>query len=257
MGARSHPTETATIQMHEIRNPGVRGGAVLSGLVLLSIGACSTGHFCLHWTVAQCALPSETRVGVPFMMRSSFLLFVSVGFLFACSGRVDVIDSDEGDGDGDFGETGGTGSGGLRATGGAGPSAGGAPGSGGDGAGGIPYVDPKCPDDLPPPIEAECDPLFPYEDCREGEGCYPYLQYPAGDGCGFPTFGAVCAPASTGEQGAFCGEGGQYCAPGFMCVVGAAGGRRCGQVCKTVKDHGCPAGLICGETDVQGFGVCF
>src|SRR5690606_37346876 len=93
--------------------------------------------------------------------------------------------------------------------------------------------------------------------CEEGFGCYPYLDYPFGEGCGHARFGTRCIPASTGEQGELCGSDLGYCAPGYMCVVGAVSGRRCGKICEPVADHGCPSGLICGETDIAGFGVCF
>ena len=144
-----------------------------------------------------------------------------------------------------------------------GPSggSGGTGGTGGStqqGTGGQTPVAPECPEgDAPPPVTPECDPMSPLQDCGPGEGCYPYLIYPFGQGCGFPTFGAICAPASQGQQGEFCGDGLGYCEPGFMCVVGAAGGKRCAKLCSLVAPSGCEAGLICGETDVEGFGVCF
>jgi hypothetical protein len=120
-----------------------------------------------------------------------------------------------------------------------------------------PYIEPECPDEEPLPVLRECDPLDPFADCPMGEGCYPYLEYPYGEGCGQPAFGSLCTTASTGEQGDFCGDGGNYCSPGYLCVVGATGGKRCGQICEPVANHGCPSGLVCGETDVQGYGVCF
>ena len=82
------------------------------------------------------------------------------------------------------------------------------------------------------------------------------VVYPQGEGCGFPTFGAQCAPASTGAQGDMCGMG-NYCEPGFMCVIGATAGARCTQVCSLIEPSGCPQGLVCNETDVVGYGVCF
>jgi hypothetical protein len=126
------------------------------------------------------------------------------------------------------------------------------------GTGGVPYVEPECPDEPPPPVEAECDPLLPADEagCGAGSGCYPYLVYPYGEACGFPTFGALCAPASTGEQGEICGTT-NYCAPGFMCVIGGTAGARCTQICSLMAPSGCPPGLICNETDVVGYGVCF
>lgn len=181
--------------------------------------------------------------------NTPYALVVCASLAVACSGKVTTIDPEEdpsGAGGADFGSggnTGGFGTGGYRI------GTGGQPDE--------PYEEPECPDEPPPPIDSECDPLDPEGDCGPGEGCYPYLTYPYGEQCGHPTFGAYCATASTGEQGDFCGDGGNYCAPGYMCVVGAAGGKRCGKICAPVKDHGCPAGLICGETDIQGYGVCF
>jgi hypothetical protein len=129
-------------------------------------------------------------------------------------------------------------------------------GSGGVGSGGTPYIEEECPDEPPPPVEPPCDPMMPDVGCPTGQGCYAYLVYPYGEGCGFPTFGATCAPASTGGQGDLCGSG-NYCEPGFMCVIGATAGARCTQVCSLVEPSGCPPGLVCNETDVVGYGVCF
>lgn len=151
---------------------------------------------------------------------------------------------------------------GPDAMGGSAPASGGrlidAPAAGGQkdaGGGGATYVEADCPDQPPPPTFQECDPLNPELDCGPGWACLPYLEYPAGEGCGQAGFGSICVSGGTGTQGEFCDN--QSCAPGFMCVVGAAGGKRCGQICEPVQDHGCPAGLICGETDVKGYGVCF
>lgn len=161
------------------------------------------------------------------------------------------------------------GTGGALASGGSFPGTGGAGGafplpSGGTGGrvaetGGTggEFMEEQCPDDPPPPEEKECEPTDPYADCADGYGCYPYFVYPYGERCGHPVFGAECAPASEGDQGDFCGDGLGYCSPGFMCVVGAAGGKRCAQICPLEGESGCPDGLVCGETDVQGYGVCF
>jgi hypothetical protein len=128
---------------------------------------------------------------------------------------------------------------------------------GGAETGGDPFMEMECPDEpLNPPLN-ECDPLAPELDCPQGYGCYPYLVYPRGEGCGAPEFGAICGLAGIGRQGEFCGDSNGTCAPGFMCIVGAAGGKRCAQICEPIRDHDCPPGLVCGETDVQGYGVCF
>lgn len=121
------------------------------------------------------------------------------------------------------------------------------------------YVEPACPDREPPPVEQECDPLEPESEseCRAGYGCYPYLEYPYGEKCGFPQYGAECALASTGAQGDSCGNGYGYCEPGYMCVVGTGAGARCARLCPLTTPTNCPSGLICTETDVKGYGVCF
>jgi len=179
-------------------------------------------------------------------VRLALMLCAAAGGM-ACAGSVETIEAE----DDVPPETGGASAGGTSSSGGN-DSSGGTPNTGG-----TTYVEPECPDDPPPPVESECDPLDPFVGCAEGYGCYPYLTYPYGEGCGHATFGAMCAPASTGTQADFCGGSDGYCAPGYMCVVGAAGGRRCGKICPPVAEHGCPDGLICGETDIKGYGVCF
>lgn len=172
--------------------------------------------------------------------------------LLACGGAV-----------GGPGGSGGTSLGGEPSSGGAwNGSSGGRVGSGGHrasggapGSGGIPYVEPQCPDE-PPQAQLECDPLQPDVGCEAGKGCYPYLVYPQGEGCGSPVIGASCEFTSTGEQGEPCGVT-NYCAPGFMCVNGAGAGALCAQICPVEGPSGCPRGLICVATDVLGYGVCF
>jgi hypothetical protein len=99
--------------------------------------------------------------------------------------------------------------------------------------------------------------MAPLDACPEGFGCYPYLDYPFGAGCGHARYGAACSPVSSGVQGELCGDELGYCAPGHLCVLGAAGGKRCGRLCSLVAPSGCADGLICGETDVKGYGVCY
>jgi hypothetical protein len=180
-------------------------------------------------------------------VRGGALFTLGAFLAFGCAGSVETIERE------DVSETGGADGSGGFATGGTAGS-GGSEASGGSGG---TYVEPECPDEEPPPVDSECDAFAAVSGCTEGLGCYPYLAYPYGEGCGHAQFGTRCVPASTGVQGDFCGESLGYCAPGYMCVVGAAGGRRCGQICEPVADHGCPPGLICGETDIAGFGVCF
>ncbi len=176
-------------------------------------------------------------------------LLVVLSLPLGCGGSVD----EWGSGSGGV-SSGGTGAEFAGGSGGAGTGAAGSGGSGG--TGGAPYVEPACPDVDSEPEPPECDPLDPLVGCSAGMGCYPYFDYPEGD-CGAPTFGAYCAYADTGEQGDFCGGTLGYCAPGYMCVVGAAGGARCVKICALDGSTECPAGLICGETDVRGYGVCY
>jgi hypothetical protein len=119
------------------------------------------------------------------------------------------------------------------------------------------FVDPGCPDPPPPEEVLECDPLGDSKDCPLGFGCYPFVTHPSGDGCEPRIFGATCRAAGAGTQGSVCGSGTDGCAPGFMCVVGLQPGRRCAKICTDFDDtEACGGGMICGETDVEGYGVC-
>jgi hypothetical protein len=118
------------------------------------------------------------------------------------------------------------------------------------------YQDPGCPDEDPPPPLVECDPFGDGSDCDLGLACYPYVDHPFGEGCGIQQYGALCQVPGTGQQGARCGDGVTSCAAGFVCVVGTTTGARCGELCPLDGTDDCPLGLICGELDVEGFGVC-
>lgn len=113
-----------------------------------------------------------------------------------------------------------------------------------------------CPNVEPPPAIVECDPFGKGDACSSGYGCYPYVQHPFGEGCDAEVFGALCLPAGTGKQGALCGEGTGDCAPGFVCVIGAHAGKRCAKLCSFAGGNECPPGMICGDTDIKGYGVC-
>ncbi len=117
-------------------------------------------------------------------------------------------------------------------------------------------VDSGCPtQDLPPP-DLECDPFTPGA-CGEGAGCYPFVDHPNGSGCDEQHYGTVCLPAGQAAQGMMCGEdAGAWCAPGLVCVVGQRAGKRCAALCKLGVPNQCTGGLICGDLDVAGFGVC-
>lgn len=109
--------------------------------------------------------------------------------------------------------------------------------------------------ELPPP-ELACDP-FATGQCGEGVGCYPFVDHPDGTGCDQQRYGTVCLPAGHGTQGQLCGEdSSDWCASGFVCVVGQRAGKRCAKLCKLGSANTCSGGLICGDLDVAGFGVC-
>lgn len=118
-----------------------------------------------------------------------------------------------------------------------------------------PPVDTGCPDRELPPPNITCDP-FVGDSCGAGLGCYPYVDHPEGSGCDAQVYGTQCVPVGSGTQGSLCGEGAEFCAAGFVCVVGQRAGKRCAQLCKLGESNQCPGGLLCGELDVAGFGVC-
>jgi hypothetical protein len=152
---------------------------------------------------------------------------------------------------------------GAAAVGGAGAT-GGASGAGGTSAAPIagaastdpPPVQTGCaPDDLPPPV-LECDP-FEVGSCGPDSGCYPFVEHPEGSGCEAQSYGARCRPSGVGVQGELCGQAqGDWCAAGHVCVVGQRAGKRCAALCRPGVSGQCSGGLICGDLDVAGFGVC-
>ncbi len=213
----------------------------------------------MGWLIPRRWTAPRRSVCSAAMLRGALLILAVLGSLglAACSGTVEQRSSDD---EGTGGATGGSGGSGASGgtptggTGGASPS-GGAPSGG---TGGTPdYVDPGCPDEPPPAVVPACDPLNPEEACGIGWACYPYVIHPYGTGCGYQQFGAECAPAGSGESGDACGDGFDDCAPGHLCVVGAGAGKRCQKLCPLQGDPGCPPGLLCGETDIEGYGVCF
>lgn len=118
------------------------------------------------------------------------------------------------------------------------------------------YVDPGCPD-VGAPIEInECDPFATVPSCPAGEGCFPFVEHPFGEGCDAQRFGTACRLSGAGQQGDPCGSAAQSCASGFVCVVGSQPGKHCVQLCPIGSQKVCPAGMICGELDVEGYGVC-
>jgi hypothetical protein len=120
------------------------------------------------------------------------------------------------------------------------------------------FVDPGC-EDLPPPEPYfECDLFLEPSGCQDGYGCYPYLLHPNDpSGCGQQSYGSVCIEPGIGSQGDLCGDGLRYCEPGYICVIGARPGARCAKLCSMDGAADCTDGLICGETDLPGIGVCY
>ena len=184
---------------------------------------------------------------------------LAFGLAFACGGSVEHNGDTVGPG------TGGNASSkaGSRAV--AGSAGSGRAGSGGYGGtetlpdGGL--VDPDPIDtgctaaELPPP-DLACDP-FDAGSCGVGAGCYPFVDHPEGSGCDQQRYGTVCRRAGPGTQGVMCGEEVDVgCAPGFVCVVGQRAGKRCAALCELGTPNTCKGGLICGDLDVAGFGVC-
>jgi hypothetical protein len=118
------------------------------------------------------------------------------------------------------------------------------------------YADPGCPDAGPPTQVNECDPFSATPTCPFGEGCFPFVEHPFGQGCGAQSFGTACLLAGSGHQGDACGDGTSECASGFVCVVGSQPGKHCVKLCRMSDPSSCPRGMICGELDVEGYGVC-
>lgn len=116
------------------------------------------------------------------------------------------------------------------------------------------FVDPGCPDVMPPPPVFACDPYeVPSKTCPKGEGCYPFVQ-PSTGPCDPEQYAADCFPVGTGHQGAPCGEA-TMCAAGFICVVSGAG-NQCGAICHVGTPGACADGFVCSPVDVPGIGVC-
>lgn len=198
--------------------------------------------------------------------------FLVIGALFwvaaSCGGNVEQTWYGPGPGSGGSSASGGRGGGGALFDGGAGKGGGTAgkggagPSAGGTGvvdAGFDHYVDPGCPDAAAPPGIVECDPLAPISGCAPGYGCYPYVEHPFGSGCGQQTYGALCLSPGIGQQGAPCSSDspiGDHCAPGYVCVIGILPGKRCAKLCPLGTPDVCPDGMICGDLDIEGYGVC-
>lgn len=178
------------------------------------------------------------------------LVFVTTYAVLACGGKVteapDLIEPDAG-------------SGGAKGGGWQVPTGGVLTAGGGDTSeplAGSSFTDPGCPEADPEPLREECDPLAAQPGCPSGQACYPFVEHPFGDGCNVQRFGAVCAVAGTRVSGDRCGEGYGRCAGGLICVIGVRAGARCAKLCPLDGTDECSDGLICSETDLEGYGVC-
>lgn len=185
------------------------------------------------------------------------LAALALGASFGCGGSVA-----HGGPTGDAGSPQGGQAAGSAGVGGGGSLSRGGAGAGGAGStqGGTALVDPDpvetgCPEeDLPPP-DLDCDPFAPGA-CGPDAGCYPFVEHPEGSGCDQQRYGTLCMPAGGGVQGDTCGDDAGDCAPGFVCVVGQRAGKRCAALCRLGETGQCSGGLLCGDLDVAGFGVC-
>lgn len=115
------------------------------------------------------------------------------------------------------------------------------------------WIDPMCPDAPAPKPDYRCDPLKPPPgDCKTGQGCYVWVEYPD-DPCEHEIYRSGCFAVGTGKQGDPCGS--TMCAAGYACVASGAG-NVCVKMCKPGAPAVCPEGLVCHTTDVPGVGGC-
>jgi hypothetical protein len=115
------------------------------------------------------------------------------------------------------------------------------------------FVEQGCGDAPMRVVSMECDPFRPLEGCSDGQGCQPYVQYPASQ-CEPEVYGARCDWVGTATQGESCSL--DACAAGFLCIA-TGQGTQCAQICDLSADSGCPPGLVCGGIDIEGIGTCF
>jgi len=189
------------------------------------------------------------------------VLPLAVALALGCAGRSTSTTPDDDDDHvsgrgGTGGKGGGSAKGGKSGTSGK-AGKGGAAGTGGVAGADIPYDDPGCPDAMAPkPPELDCDVFEEVSSCVAGTVCKPQIEHPYGSGCGWQVFNMRCVYPGLGEQGAPCENGMADCAGGFICVVGAAHGPHCLQMCPLDGARHCPSGYVCGPTDAEGIGVC-
>ena len=192
--------------------------------------------------------------------RGALVLALSLALGLGCAGRSTSTNADDDDrGTGGGGKGGRGGSSGKGGTGGSskgGTGGGGTGGNAGTGGSDMPYVDPGCPDAAAPMPIIECDVFEEVSSCPAGTACKPQIEHPYGSGCDQQVFNMRCVFPGLGEQGAPCDNGMADCADGYICVVGAAHGPHCLQMCPLDGVRHCPSGYVCGPTDAEGIGVC-
>jgi hypothetical protein len=115
------------------------------------------------------------------------------------------------------------------------------------------FDDPGCPEQPAPVRSVECDPLAEVPGCPAGTGCAPFVEYPNA-ACAAEAYGTRCTTVGTGRQGDPCSS--SRCAEGFLCVA-TGRGTQCAQLCALPGANTCPAGLVCGNVDIEGYGSCF
>ena len=124
------------------------------------------------------------------------------------------------------------------------------------------YMDPPCKNHPPPNTDFKCDPYNQgpsctpqggKQCCAPDEGCYIFVDYPT-QPCAAETYGAVCAPAGPGGQGAAC-MGPSDCVAGASCVI-TGSGNQCVMLCNLMGASSCPDGTVCEPIDVSMTGGC-
>ncbi len=138
-------------------------------------------------------------------------------------------------------------------------------GDGGDVGVDIPYRDvpisydvfreDRCPGDAGGAERAySCDPWMPAVGCGDGQGCYPWIEYPS-EPCGHEIYHADCFPTGPMPVDGFCTST-TDCAAGLTCFV-TGSGNRCLLLCRNDGTAPqCPKGRVCEPTDLPDFGAC-
>ncbi|MEI8258468.1 MAG: hypothetical protein WCJ30_22570 [Deltaproteobacteria bacterium] len=115
------------------------------------------------------------------------------------------------------------------------------------------YREDACPGDAAAGVRMyTCDPFAVVSGCADGQGCYPWIEYPSVP-CGSEIYHADCMPVGPTPIDGFCTSGGE-CTGGLACFV-TGSGNRCLQLCHIDgTDPQCPRGRE--PTDLPDFGAC-